>query len=173
MIKASLKCLSLVLIAVSFFQAHAADSTAPLTTPPPVLTAPTTSWNVLLQKKYNLTDVQMKALTDAKLAEPQMAMAAQIAKTSNKSIEEVLKMQSEKKMGWGALAKELGVAPKELGQAVSEMKRARNEERKKLKAEKNTDESKDENHDSNHEKKDHHEKKDGHEKKDRPPKKDK
>ena len=62
-----------------------------------------------------------------------MAMAAQLAKSSNKPIEEILKMQAESKTGWGNLAKQLGVNPSELGQAVSSLKHERNAERKQSK----------------------------------------
>lgn len=139
MILSLAKSLGLVLLFVTFSHVNA-EETAPPTDTTEVQTAPApekaSTWNELLQKKYNLTDAQMTLLADSKLAEPQMAMAAQLAKSSNKPLEEILKMQSEKKMGWGQLAKELGVAEKELGQAVSALKRERNEERKRLKEEK-------------------------------------
>lgn len=156
------KNLGLVLLFVTFSQVRAEETVTPTGTS--TVTAP--SWNDSIQKKYNLTNEQMKLLTDSQLPEPQLAMAAQLAKTSNKSLEEILKMRAESKNGWGKIAKELGVNPKELGQAVSELKRARNEERKKLKDEKR------EHHDmkSRDEKKARHEKK---EKADRPVKKDK
>lgn len=134
MMKSIVKVLGLVLLTATFNQVNAAETTAPAAVvPAPTATAPAPTWNESLQKKYSLTDAQMKTLSDSKLAEPQTAMVAQLAKSSGKSIEEVLKLQSEKKMGWGKLAKELGVDPKELGQAVSEMKRERNDLRKKAK----------------------------------------
>lgn len=165
-----LKSTVLVLLMAAFVQVQATETTPPAVVAP-ATTAPTAplSWNQLLQKKYNLTDAQMTALNDAKLAEPQTAMVAQLAKSSGKTVEEVLKMQAESKTGWGNLAKQLGVDPKELGQAVSSMKRERNDERKKMK-----DMAKAERREQKEmHKKEHHEKKDRPEKKDRGPKKDK
>lgn len=160
-----LKNLVMVLLLVAFGQVNATE-----TAPPP----PTThTWSQLLQNKYNLTDAQMKALTESKLGDSQMAKAAQLAKSSNKPIEEILKMQTESKTGWGNLAKQLGVNPSELGQAVSSLKHERNAERKQLK-----DLAKAERKEKNEkkekpEKKDHPERRDKPEKKDRSPKKDK
>ncbi len=110
----------------------------------------------------------MKALTDSKLGESQMAKAAQLAKSSNKPIEEILKMQAESKTGWGNLAKQLGVNPSELGQAVSSLKQERNAERKQLK-----DSKKDSKKSDKSEKVEKVEKKEKPEKKERAPKKDK
>ena len=152
----------MVLILVAFGQVNATD-----TAPPP----PTThTWSQLLQNKYSLTDAQMIALSDSKLGDPQMAMAAQLAKSSNKPIEEILKMQAESKKGWGNLATELGVNPGELGQAVSALKHERNAERKQIK-----DLAKAERKEK-HEKNEHPEKKEKHEKHEKnehAPKKDK
>ncbi len=84
-------------------------------------------WTSTLKEKYNLTDDQIKSLTESGVSHPQMAMAAELAKQSNKSIDEVLKMRTEQKMGWGAIAKELGVKPGSLGHSVSEMRHQINE----------------------------------------------
>ena len=43
---------------------------------------------------------------------------SRLAELSGKTKEEILKMRTEQKMGWGAIAKALGVPPKELGQAI-------------------------------------------------------
>ena len=115
------------------------------------------TWNQLLQNKYRLTNDQMKILTDSKLPDPQLAMVAQLAESSHKTIDEILKMRQEQKMGWGKIAKELGVAEKTLGQAVSSLKKERNEERKKIKKEKHQDshaemhEHHEDKHEMNHE----------------------
>lgn len=87
-------------------------------------------WNSTLKDKYNLTDEQMKALTESGVSHPQMAMAAELAKQTNKTIDEVLKMRTEQKMGWGAIAKELGVKPGSLGHSVSEMRHQMNDNRR-------------------------------------------
>ncbi len=143
----------MILLLVAFGQVNATE-----TAPPP----PTThTWSQLLQNKYSLTDAQMKALTDSNLGESHMAMAAQLAKSSNKPIEEILKLQAESKTGWGNLAKQLGVNPSELGQAVSSLKHERNAEKKQIK-----DLAK-------AERKEKHEKKEKPEKKEHSPKKDK
>jgi len=74
-----------------------------------------------IQKKFELSDEQMKSLKDAKLNTSEMAKVAQLSKLSNKPISEVLAMRTDKKMGWGKIAKELGVHPRELGRAVSSL----------------------------------------------------
>ncbi|WP_413289339.1 hypothetical protein [Bdellovibrio sp. HCB337] len=87
-------------------------------------------WNQQLKEKYALTDEQIKTLHDSGISYPQLAMVAQLAKSSQKPLEDVLKMRTEQKMGWGKIAKELGVHPREIGQSVRDMKHALREERK-------------------------------------------
>ena len=86
-------------------------------------------WVPALKEKYNLTDEQIKTMQDKGLNKPHMAFTAQLAKSSGKSIDEVIKMRQEQKMGWGKIAKELGVAPGELGGAVAGMRKDINEKR--------------------------------------------
>lgn len=87
-------------------------------------------WTQQLKKTYSLTDEQIKTLKDSGLSSPQMAMVAQLAKSSEKPLEEVLKMRTEQKKGWGEIAKELGISPKEIGQSVRNLKHALRDERK-------------------------------------------
>lgn len=87
-------------------------------------------WNQQLKEKYSLTDEQIKTLKDSGISYPQMAMASQLSKTSQKPLEDVLKMRTEQKMGWGKIAKELGVPPKEIGQSVRDLKHSIRDERK-------------------------------------------
>jgi len=124
-----LKLLTVVALAFTAV-AHAQETTAPAPAPMPAPAPEDTSYNGLLQRKYSLTDAQMQTLNDSKLPDSQKAQVAQLAKSSGKSIDEVLKMRTEDKMGWGKIAKTLGVHPGELGKAVSEMKRERNNARK-------------------------------------------
>lgn len=49
-----------------------------------------------------------------------------LAQLSGKSKEEILKMRTEQHMGWGAIAKALGVPPGELGQAMRKDRKERN-----------------------------------------------
>jgi len=93
-------------------------------------------WNQQLKEKYALTEEQMKALHDSGVSYPQMAMAAQLSKSSQKPLADVLKMRTEQKMGWGQIAKELGLPPKEIGQSVRDLKHAIRDERKIARAEK-------------------------------------
>jgi hypothetical protein len=95
--------------------------------------ASSSSWSTLMQKKYNLTDAQVKALADSKLPESEQVKVAQLAKSGGKTVDEVLKMRTEDKMGWGKIAKTLGVHPGELGRAVSDLRKEQNAERKKEK----------------------------------------
>lgn len=115
-----------------------AEDVAPVAPAPAATAQPTptkaeiksATWKELLQKKYGLTDAQMQSLADSKMSDPEQAKAAQMAKSSGKSIDEILKMRYEEKMGWGKIAKTLGVKPSELGHAVSELNKERNESRR-------------------------------------------
>ncbi|WP_374077489.1 hypothetical protein [Bdellovibrio bacteriovorus] len=80
---------------------------------------------------YEFTDAQIQAMKDSKISESQFSMVGALAKESGKSVEEVLKMRTEQKMGWGKIAKELGVEPKALGQSVSSMHRQDDAEAKR------------------------------------------
>ncbi|WP_374030065.1 hypothetical protein [Bdellovibrio bacteriovorus] len=84
-----------------------------------------------LKEKYNLTDEQIQAMKDSKISESQFAVVGAMAKESGKTVEEILKMRTEDKMGWGKIAKELGLHPKMIGQSVSSMQRQDDVEAKK------------------------------------------
>jgi hypothetical protein len=83
-----------------------------------------------LKEKYALTDDQITAMQAKGLNAPHMAFTAQLAKSSGKSIDEVMKMRLEQKMGWGKIAKELGVHPREIGQSVASLRRSERAESK-------------------------------------------
>ena len=55
---------------------------------------------------------------------------SRLAELSGKTKEEILKMRTEQKMGWGAIAKALGVPPKELGQAIRDDRKEGKAQRK-------------------------------------------
>lgn len=76
-----------------------------------------------LKERYNLTDAQLKSLSDRGMNDAQITMTAQLAKSSGKSIDEIVKMRLDDKMGWGKIAKELGVPPREIGQSIASMHR--------------------------------------------------
>jgi hypothetical protein len=97
-------------------------------------TAPET-WASGVQAKYSLTDAQMKSLSDAGLKGPHLAFAAELAKASGKSIDEVIAMRTTEKMGWGAIAKKLGVPPGSLGQSVASLRHDLKENRGQAKKE--------------------------------------
>ncbi len=78
-------------------------------------------WNSSVQTKYSLTDEQMKQMTDAGIKGPGLAITAGLAKASGKTVQEVALMRTEQKMGWGKIAKDLGVHPSEIGQSVSSL----------------------------------------------------
>lgn len=89
-----------------------------------------------IKSKYNLTDEQIQKLREANITNPQLAIAGALSRSSGKPIEEILKMRSEDKKGWGQIANELNVEPKTIGQSVAELHRKNNkeqrEERKEL-----------------------------------------
>lgn len=87
------------------------------------------NFEAALKEKYSLTDEQLKTMHDKGMNNQQITIAAQLSKSSGKTIEEVTKMRTEDKMGWGKIAKELGVAPKEIGQSVASMRHEVNEKR--------------------------------------------
>jgi len=82
-------------------------------------------WNTAVKTKYELTDEQIAAMRAKGLNDPQMAFTAQLAKSSGKTIDEVMQMRVDQKMGWGKIAKELGVHPSELGKSVSSLRKER------------------------------------------------
>ena len=105
-------------------EAAVAPATAPATVAPaPAPETKPQTYREALQAKYNLTPEQMKSLNDSNLPESQLVKVAQLAKSSGKTIDEVLVMRNEQKMGWGKIAKTLGVHPGELGRANSELKK--------------------------------------------------
>jgi hypothetical protein len=105
---------------------EAAVAPAPATVAPATEPAPEAkpqTYKEALQAKYSLTPEQMKSLNDSNLPESQLVKVAQLSKSSGKTIDEVLAMRNEQKMGWGKIAKTLGVHPGELGRANSDLKR--------------------------------------------------
>jgi hypothetical protein len=142
------KILVSVLLVCSVQKVFAADASGTVTVPAQT-TPSSSSWSSLLQKKYNLTDAQVKSLSDSKLPESEQAKIAQLAKSSGKTVDEVLKMRLEDKMGWGKIAKTLGVHPGELGKAVSDLRKEQNAEKKKERAKQEDDKKHDD--DKNHE----------------------
>jgi hypothetical protein len=94
-------------------------------------------WSSEVQTKYNLTDAQMKSMTDAGIKGPQLAITAELAKASGKTTDEIIKMRTTDKMGWGKIAKTLGVPPSTIGQSVSALHRDLKEKREEKHEEKN------------------------------------
>lgn len=90
------------------------------------------NWAPALQEKYSFTEQQMQQMRSGGLTYPQMAMIGGLAEKSGKTPEEVMKLRTEKRMGWGAIAKELGVPPREIGQSVAALRRERVEARKEM-----------------------------------------
>jgi hypothetical protein len=88
-----------------------------------------------LKTKYSLTDEQVKAMQDKGLNNPQMAIVSQLATSSGKSIDEVMKMRVDDKMGWGEIAKALGVHPGEIGKSIASLRHDVNDKRHETKKE--------------------------------------
>jgi hypothetical protein len=95
------------------------------------------TWASEVQKKYSLTDDQMKAMKTAGLKGPGLAITAELAKTSGKTIDQIVAMRTTEKMGWGKIAKTLGVPPSTIGHSISslhhdlhEKRESRSEKRK-------------------------------------------
>ena len=81
-----------------------------------------TAWRAAIQKKFAYTDEQMKSLDASGLNYAQLSMVAILSARSGKTTDEILKMRSEQKMGWGQIAQTLGVQPGELGRGVAELR---------------------------------------------------
>ena len=96
-------------------------------------------WASEVEVKYKLTDAQMKTFTDAGFKGPQLAIAAELAKESGKTPEEIVKMRTTDKMGWGKIAKTLGLPASSIGQAVSSMHHDLNDKRHEQREEKKKD----------------------------------
>jgi hypothetical protein len=92
-----------------------------------------------LKEKYGLTDQQLTGMKGQGLKGPEIAKAAELSKASGKSLDEVLKMRTEQKMGWGKIAKELGVDPGKIGHAVSDLNHERRDDRKERREERRED----------------------------------
>lgn len=82
-----------------------------------------TGFETKLKSRYTLTDVELKKLHEAGLNGAQITVAAQISSSAGVPIEEIVKMRTQQKMGWGEIAKTLGVPPKEIGESISAMHR--------------------------------------------------
>jgi hypothetical protein len=97
---------------------------------------PKAAWTAEIQKKYSLTPEQVSSLEKSGLSGPQLAFAAEAAKASGKSIDEVLAMRTTEKMGWGEIAKKLGLPPGSLGKSVAALRHDVKANRKEAKQEK-------------------------------------
>jgi hypothetical protein len=93
-------------------------------------------WSDALKTQHKLTDEQIQTMKSKGLTYPQMAMVSSLSEKSGKSIDDVLKMRTEDKMGWGKIAKELGVPPKEIGQSVASLRHEIRDEKRAEKQEK-------------------------------------
>lgn len=98
---------------------------------------PGATWASEVQTKYTLTDAQMKTMTDAGIQGSQLAIAAEFSKASGKPIEDIVRMRTAEKSGWGKIAKDLGLPPSTIGKSVSSLrhdinaaKREKREERR-------------------------------------------
>lgn len=80
-------------------------------------------WTEQVKAKYNLTDAQVKSLTDAGLQGPQMAKAAAFAEASKQPLDKIIQMRTQDGMGWGKIAKTLGIPANTAGKAVSGLRR--------------------------------------------------
>lgn len=81
-------------------------------------------WTESLKSTYSLTDSDIQAMKDKGMGYPQMAIVSGLAAKSGKTRDEIIAMRKDQKMGWGKIAKTLGIAPKEIGQSVANTRRA-------------------------------------------------
>ena len=133
-----MKHLLLIVLSLTFglTTSFADESTSSIEDDAPVAVEKKQVWRNAIQEKYSLTDEQMKSLGDAGFNETQMAKVNQLALKSENPLDEVMKMRTEQKMGWGKIAKELNVHPSEIGKSVSSLRHKVNERRYEKKSEK-------------------------------------
>jgi hypothetical protein len=86
-------------------------------------------WTTALKETYSLTDEQINSLKAKGLNYPQMFIVASMAQKSGKTLDEVVAMRKDSKMGWGKIAKELGLHPSEIGHGVRDMRHKIRDER--------------------------------------------
>lgn len=94
------------------------------------------NYEAALKDKFGLTDAQLKTMHDKGMNNQQITMAAALSKESGKTVDEIVKMRTEDKMGWGKIAKELGVKPGTIGQSIAGMRHDVNEKRAEKRSEK-------------------------------------
>lgn len=97
---------------------------------------PQEKWSQEVKTKYALTDAQMKSLETAGFTGPQLAITAELAKQSGQTIDAIIQMRTTEKMGWGAIAKKLGLPPSSIGKSVSSLRHEVKEKNKELRDEK-------------------------------------
>jgi hypothetical protein len=95
-----------------------------------------------VEDKYSITPDRMAQLESDGLKLKDIVTAAEIAKESGKTLDDVLAMRKDKK-GWGAIAKELNVSPDRIGQAMAELRRSDKAEKKDNKDNKDNKDKKD------------------------------
>ncbi len=93
------------------------------------------SWTSNVKTKYALTDEQMTQLNNAGIKGPHLAFTAELAKASGKTVEEITQMRTTEKMGWGAIAKKLGLPPGSIGQSVASLRHEMKENKGQAKKE--------------------------------------
>lgn len=93
-------------------------------------------WTESLKSTYSLTDTDIQAMRDKGINYPQMAIVSSLAAKSGKTRDEIIAMRKDQKMGWGKIAKTLGIAPKEIGQSVANTRRTVREEKMEKREEK-------------------------------------
>jgi hypothetical protein len=92
-------------------------------------------WTDALKTKYHLSDAQIQTMKDSGLTFPQIAMVSTLSEKSGKPMDDILKMRTTDKMGWGKIAKELGIAPKEIGQSVAAIRHEIRDEKRAVREE--------------------------------------
>ncbi len=79
-------------------------------------------WRMHIKTQYKLTDEQINNYQNENLSFPGIVFALEMARQSDKSIDEIIKMRAGSKNGWGKIAKELGVTHSGLKKVLSENK---------------------------------------------------
>lgn len=111
-----------------------------------------------VEDKYSISPDRMAQFESDGLKLKDIVTAAEIAKESGKTLDDVLAMRKDKK-GWGAIAKELNVSPDKVGQAIAELRRGDKAEKKDKKERK---ERKEDREDKGDKKEERDEKRDEH-----------
>lgn len=86
-------------------------------------TAERSDWKIAIEKVYKPKEEEIRLMKERGLSWPQMAIVAQMAKSSKKSIAEVMSFRDGRQMGWSQMAAELKLDDKAIAKEVAKVRK--------------------------------------------------